>query len=261
MTTIAVVALVTVFLLTSIISVVTGSTSLITVPVMFQLGIDTRVAVATNMFALTFMSVGGALPFLRTKTIDRRRLAPLVGLTLVGSVIGAELVLVTSAHLLSLIIAIAMIAIVVFSLTKRDAGLAQTRAAPSRFAAGAGYAGTFALGIYGGFFSGGYVTLLTAVYIALFNMTFLEAVAITKVINIFSSAVATLIFMGRGLVDYRLGLVLGAVMFIGATIGARVALRMQNVWLRRIFLAAVIALALKTLLYDLAYPLIGQAPS
>jgi uncharacterized membrane protein YfcA len=255
------VVLIAAFLFTSIISVVTGSTSLITVPVMFQFGIDARVAVATNMFALTFMSVGGALPFLRARTMNRKRLAPLVGLTLVGSVIGAELVLVTSAHLLSLIIAIAMIAIVVFSLTKRDAGLAPPRAAPSRFAEGAGYAGTFALGIYGGFFSGGYVTLLTAVYIALFQMTFLEAVAITKVINIFSSGAATLIFMARGLVDYRLGLVLGAVMFIGATIGARVALRMQNVWLRRIFLAAVIALALKTLLYDLAYPLIRQAPS
>jgi uncharacterized membrane protein YfcA len=252
LTTIALVVLIAVFLLTSIISVVTGSTSLITVPVMFQFGIDARVAVATNMFALTFMSVGGALPFLRAKTINRKRLAPLVGLTLVGSVIGAELVLVTSAHLLSLIIAIAMITIVVFSLTKRDAGLVQLRAAPSRFAEGAGYAGTFALGIYGGFFSGGYVTLLTAVYIALFQMTFLEAVAITKVINIFSSAVATLIFMGRGLVDYRLGLVLGAVMFIGATIGARVVLRMQNVWLRRIFLAAVIVLALKTMLFDVA---------
>jgi uncharacterized membrane protein YfcA len=241
-----------VFLLTSMISVVTGSTSLITVPVMFQFGIDARVAVATNMFALTFMSVGGALPFLRAKMINRKRLAPLVGLTMVGSVIGAELVLVTSAQLLSLIIAIAMIAIVVFSLTKRDAGLAQIRAAPSRFAEGAGYAGTFALGIYGGFFSGGYVTLLTAVYVALFQMTFLEAVAITKVINIFSSAVATLVFMGRGLVDYRLGLVLGMIMFIGAMIGARVVLRMQNVWLRRLFLAAVIGLALKTILFDVA---------
>jgi uncharacterized protein len=58
--------------------------------------------------------------------------------------------------------------------------------------------------------------------------------------------------MMPGLVDYRLGLVLGAVMFVGATIGARVVLRMHNMWLRRIFLAAVIALALKTLLFDVA---------
>ena len=245
-----IIVLIIVFLLTSIISVVTGSTSLITVPVMFQVGIDPRGAIATNMFALTFMSAGGALPFLRTGAIDRSRLPWLIGLTIVGSALGAMLVLVTPAQAVPLIVSLAMIAIVVFSLVKRDAGIERSQGAPSRLAEYAGYAGTFALGIYGGFFSGGYVTLLTAIYIALFRMTFVEAVAITKVINIFSSAVATLIFMGRGLVDYRLGLVLGAVMFIGATIGARATLRISNTWLRRIFLTAVIILALKTLIYD-----------
>jgi uncharacterized membrane protein YfcA len=63
--------------------------------------------------------------------------------------------------------------------------------------------------------------------------------------------VATLIFTWRGLVDYRLGIVMGSVMFAGAFVGGRVALRLSNAWLRRIFLTAVIALALKGLLYDL----------
>jgi len=54
--------LIAVFLLTSIVSVVTGSTSLITVPVMIQLGIE-ALAVATNMFALIFLSVEEWLHF------------------------------------------------------------------------------------------------------------------------------------------------------------------------------------------------------
>jgi uncharacterized protein len=41
-----------VFFATSCVSVITGSTPLITVPVMFQFGIESRTAVATNMFAL-----------------------------------------------------------------------------------------------------------------------------------------------------------------------------------------------------------------
>ena len=44
--------LVAVFFLTSVISVVTGSTSLITVPVMIAFGVEPHVAVATNMLAL-----------------------------------------------------------------------------------------------------------------------------------------------------------------------------------------------------------------
>ncbi len=56
--------------------------------------------------------------------------------------------------------------------------------------------------------------------------------------------------MWQGLVDYRLGIVLSAAAFVGAIVGARVALKMNNLWLRRISLASVIGLALKTLLYD-----------
>jgi uncharacterized protein len=58
-----------IFFLTNIVSVVTGSTSLITVPTMLQFGIEPRSAVATNMFALTLMSVGGSLSF-RGKNCD-----------------------------------------------------------------------------------------------------------------------------------------------------------------------------------------------
>src|SRR5690606_6298929 len=106
-------------------------------------------------------------------------------------------------------IAFFMLAMVVFSLLNPRAGLVAT-AAPSRSAVLGGYVVTFLLGIYGGFFSGGYVTLLTAAYVALFGMAYIEAVATTKVINIFSSLVATAVFIQQGLVDFEWGLLLGA---------------------------------------------------
>lgn len=117
---------------------------------------------------------------------------------------------------------------------------------------------TFLLGIYGGFFSGGYVTILTAVYVTVFRFTFVEAIATTKLMNVFSSAVATGVFMWHGLVNYRLGLVLGATMFIGALAGARFAIRIGNLWLRRIFLTAVWILGLKALVFDVFW---GRASS
>ena len=97
----------------------------------------------------------------------------------------------------------------------------------------AGYVATFILGIYGGLFSGGYVTILTAVFVAMFHMSFLEAIATTKLINIFSSGIATLVFMRRGIVDYRLGLILGVTMFVGALLGGRFGRRLGNLWLRQ----------------------------
>ena len=111
-----------------------------------------------------------------------------------------------------------------------------------------GYLLTFALAVYGGLFSGGYVTMLTAVFVFLFGLNFLQAVATTKVLNVFSSLVATVIFAIRGVVDYRLGLILGTTMFLGAIIGGQIALRLSAVWLRRVFVAAVFALAAKILI-------------
>ena len=69
------VALIVIFFLTSVIGVVTGSNSLITVPAMLAFGIEPRVALATNMFGLMFMSLGGMLPFLGSGAFDRRRLS------------------------------------------------------------------------------------------------------------------------------------------------------------------------------------------
>src|SRR5215813_13805353 len=97
MTLIQEVGLVILFFVTSFIGVVTGSNSLITVPVMFQFGIDPRVAVATNMFGLTFMSVGASIPFFRQGTVDLKRTWPLIGLTLLGSALGALLAVIMSA--------------------------------------------------------------------------------------------------------------------------------------------------------------------
>jgi hypothetical protein len=114
-----------------------------------------------------------------------------------------------------------------------------------------GYVFTFLLGIYGGFFSGGYITILTAVYVAFVRLSFLEAIATTKLINVVSSAIATGVFIWHGLVDYLLGLILGVTAFVGALVGARLAIRVGNEWLRRIFYTAVWLLGLKVLFFDL----------
>ena len=246
MTLISEVILIILFFVTSFIGVVTGSNSLITVPAMFQFGIDPKVAVATNMFGLTFMSIGASIPFLRRGTVDLGRIWPLIGLTLVSSAIGALLAVVMSAGSLKLTISAAMIVVALFILFRRNVGVEVPRSVSTKSAI-LTYVLAFLLGVYGGLFSGGYVTMLTAALVAFFGMTFSEAIASTKVINIFSSLVATAVFMWQGLVNYPLGILLSVTMFIGAYAGAHYAAKMNDVWLRRIFIVTVILLAIKTL--------------
>jgi uncharacterized membrane protein YfcA len=249
MTNLDLIILVLLFFLTSIVGVVTGSNSLITVPVMFQFGIDEKVAVATNMFGLTFMAIGGTIPFARQGSFKVRPLLPLVLLTIVGSALGAALVGLITNQAIKIIVSVAMIAVSIFTVVRHpratsngDGALQGTRSFSLLV-----LVCTFALAIYGGLYSGGYVTILTAMLVAFAGMTFTESVAATKLINVFSSGIATLVFMWQGLVDYTLGAVLAVAMFAGAFVGAHYATKMNEVWLKRIFLTAVLLLAIKTL--------------
>ena len=121
--------LMTVFALTAFVSVVTGGTSLVTVPVLMQFGIDPHVAVATNMLTLIFLSLGGIVPFLKRELVPRKRLPALIGLTLVGSTLGALLVLAVPAGAMPVVVGVAMIAVAIFSMARSSASMAGSSAA------------------------------------------------------------------------------------------------------------------------------------
>lgn len=254
------IVLISVFFFTSIISVVTGSTSLITVPAMMLFGIEPKSAVATNMLALVLMSAGGTLSFRGKNVIDRRRAPPLIALTFIGSIMGAFAIILVPSRILPVVVSVLMVIVVLFSLFSQGADTTPPEKQKTYCGTGSsGYTATFILSIYGGFFSGGYITFLTAAFVGFFNMTFTQAIATTKLVNIISSLSATIVFAYSGLVDYRLGIILGFVMFVGAFIGGRLALKLNNLWLQRIFLAAVIALALKIAFHDfLLKTLVGK---
>src|SRR3984957_4607740 len=220
---------------------------------MSAFGVEPHVAVATKMMWLFFMSGGGSLPFSRKGVVERRLLPLAITLTVVGSGVGALLLLRIPTRALQLTISVAMIAVAAFSLAKQERGTTQRLVSSASQASG--YVATFVLAVYGGFFSGGYVTTLTAVFVLLFGLTFLQSVATTKIINFFSSLLATMIFTSHGIVDYRLGAVLGFAMFLGAVIGGHVAMRLPAVWLRRIFVVAVVALAA-----NMAFAFIRSSP-
>jgi uncharacterized membrane protein YfcA len=82
---------------------------------MFQFGIDARTAVATNMFALTFMSFGGTLPFLKSKVMDRTILPVLIALTVAGSILGALLLLIIPARIVPIFVSFAILGLAVWA--------------------------------------------------------------------------------------------------------------------------------------------------
>ena len=76
-------------------------------------------------------------------------------------------------------------------------------------------------------------------------MMFRESIAATKRMDLFPSShrSRSCNIAWRGIVDFKLGVILGLVMFDGGVLGGSIALKMNTAWLRRIFIVAVLALA------------------
>lgn len=234
----------------SIFSVSVGGTSLITVPLLVSLGMVSRNAVATNMFALIFLSLSGAIGLRREIRKDKYKIFVfLCVLTVIGSLIGANLVLAIDPDILKKVIAIMICILSGSFFLKKSLGIQESEEKISKARFAIGTLAIFILGVYGGFFSGGYVTLLSYVLVLTFGLSFLQVAFITKIFNVFSSLAACAFFYYHGLIDFSVGIPLAFSMSLGALLGSKLAIQKGNIWVRNLFLIAVVLFAVKLLFF------------
>jgi uncharacterized protein len=236
-------------LATAIVGVITGGNSLVTVPVMIMVGFEPRAAVATNMFALCFMTLAATVRFARERYETRGVTVPLAIITGVTSAAGAALTVALPERAVKTMIAVSLGVMILFLAARPNFGAAPAEVTPARRAVG--WALATVLGVYGGLYSGGYTTLLTFVCVALFGVPLLGAVGLTKLVNFVSCVAATIVFFRAGAVELRTGLAMGAAMAAGGYIGAALAIKRGHGFVRVMFLVTVALLTIKVV-YDLA---------
>jgi uncharacterized membrane protein YfcA len=232
----------------SIFSVTVGGTSLITVPLLIWLGVDPRTAVATNRFGILFLSSSGALTFARGMKIPRPRLVMIHAIPVVaGSTLGAAFIMSTPEKLIKIVIAVATIAISLLLVFKREVGITAFKGSISSKQLAASLIGIFPLAVYGGFFGGGFATLITYLFVFVLGFSFLEGAAATRLVSIFLTAAASIYLAYRGAIDFPLGLALAAGYVLGARLGARMAMKRGSRWVKALFIIAAIALSARLL--------------
>lgn len=241
-----IVLLMVMMLVTGAVGAITGGNSLINVPLMITAGMSPRQAVATNMFAVMFMTISATARFARAGMLRGRLLLPLALITVVTSAVGAQIAVKLPEGVVKIVVGISMAALVLFIALYRRS----QPPAPSRGRRMVGFIGTTVLGFYGGFFSGGYTTLMTVLCTVCFSLTMMESVAVTKPINLVSCAAASVVFFAGGIIDWRVGLPLAGANLVGGWLGAHAALKGGDRFVRILFLGTVAALALKLIVWD-----------
>ncbi|MCB1542713.1 MAG: TSUP family transporter [Rhodoblastus sp.] len=224
---------------------IAGGGGLLTVPALMLAGLDPVSAIATNKAQGAASALSSALAFAHAKMVDWRAAAPVALVAGAASIFGALSISHIDRRALealapALLVAIALYFLLAPRLSDRDA---RARVGPALFAA------TVAplVGFYDGVFGPGAGSFYMIGFVSLLGYGVLRATAHTKIANAASNIGSLGLYAATGAVLWPVGLAMAVFAFLGAQIGARLAMRLGARLIRPLLVVVACAMALKLL--------------
>jgi uncharacterized membrane protein YfcA len=225
---------------------IAGLASLISYPALLATGLPPVTANVTNTLALVLNSVGSVSASRPELKGQGRRLLPLAVAAVLGGAVGAVLLLLTPSsafeRIVPFLIAGASAAILV-QRPPRELALEGAREHPVPRDPWWLALGTFAVGIYGGYFGAAAGVLLLAMYLLGTGESLPRGNAMKNVILGVANAVAAIGYIAFASVAWSAALPLAIGCLVGGRIGPRVVRRSPQAPLRRVIAVAGLALA------------------
>lgn len=223
------------------INTIVGSGTLITFPTLLFFGINPLAANVSNTLGLVAGGVTGAWGYRHELTGQAPSLRRLIPLSLVGSVIGAALLLVLPPSAFNAIVpALIALALVLVVLGPRiQAWAARDRHAQPAWHAPAMAGGVLLAGMYGGYFGAAQGVLLMGLFSALSAEPLQRLNGYKNVLALIVNFVAALLFVAfaREHVDWRVVALIAGGSFVGGVLGARIGRRIPPGVLRLLIVA------------------------
>ncbi|MEY4257444.1 MAG: hypothetical protein RJA56_345 [Pseudomonadota bacterium] len=216
-----------------VLNAVAGGGSFLTFPALVFTGVPPIVANATSALAVSPGYAGSTLGFkTELQALPRRRLQREMGISALGGVLGALLLLVTPASVfLGLVPALLLFATVLFAigprLAARSAQGAETSDSPWR------EPGLLVVAIYGGYFNGGLGILLMALYTLTGEGRIHTVNALKNLNSLVLSLLSVVAFVVAGVIAWPQGLAMMVAATAGGFWGARWSKRLPVLWVRR----------------------------
>jgi uncharacterized membrane protein YfcA len=228
-----------------VVDAIAGGGGLLTLPAILWMGAPPHVALGTNKGQSVFGSFAALVRFSRAGLVDPRRARVTFPLGLLGSLVGAALVLAIPSAALRPIVAVLLALAALFVGLRRPPAARLEDAPPPR--AGPLVAGAIALaiGAYDGFFGPGTGTFLIVAFVGLLGDGLARASAAAKVVNFASNLAAMALFAAKGAVVWRIALPMAAAQLAGGWVGAHLAVRRGDALVRRVVVLVAVAAAAK----------------
>jgi uncharacterized membrane protein YfcA len=224
-----------------LVDAIAGGGGLLTVPSLLAAGLPPQIALATNKGQASFGAVSSFASFWLRGGIDKKR-APLGFLCgLLGSLAGAQVLLLVRPEPLKPLVLVLLILAAAFVAWPRK----PSHGRPHDWAMIALAPVALVLGFYDGFFGPGVGSMLIVAFVLLFGDTLTRASGNAKVVNLASNLAALGLFATRGTVLWKIALPMAAANAAGAFVGARLAVKKGDRFVRVVVLVVVAALVLK----------------
>ena len=231
---------------------IAGGGGLITVPALLLGGLAPVEALATNKLQGLFGSGSATLHYASKGHVDLRRQLPSAALAFGGGIAGALLATVIPGDILRLFLPPVLVVIALYFALKPnmdDVDRAE-RVTPFLF----GVAVVPLVGFYDGVFGPGAGSFYMLAFVALAGYGVLKATAHTKLLNFSSNLGGFATFALAGAVSWKVGVLMGVAQFLGARVGAALAIRNGARLIKPLLVVVCVALAIR-LLWDPAHPL------
>jgi len=229
-------------------NVMAGGGSLIAMPVMIMTGMDPTIANGSNRVAILVQNISATAGFFKKGFSDFKLSLSLALCTLPGAIAGAYFGTIVPDVWFKRILAAIMIAILLLMVRgKRSVSAPLTTETPSSGRLLAAHLLMIAAGVYGGFIQAGVGFVFIAI---LHNVLRLDLVRVNMhkvfIIGVYT-IVALAVFAFSGAVDWLAGGSLAIGNAAGGWVGAHVAVRKGEKWIRIILYVALVALAINLL--------------
>ena len=225
----------------SVLNMVAGGGSFLTLPLLIFTGLPGAEANATNRVGVVAQNVSGVLGFHRHGVMDwafaRRAFLPCV----VGAAIGTWAALLVSDREFRRVLSIMMLAMTLFTLANPGRWRA---AAEGRLRTALSFFGFLVAGLYGGFIQAGVGFLILALT-SLLGLDLVRGNAVKVLLVLVQAAVSLAIFALSGKVAWGPGLALAVGSGLGSQVGVRLTVLRGHAWIQRVVTVTIVLFAVR----------------
>lgn len=225
---------------------IAGGGGLISLPVLFCIGMPPHLAFGTNKLQGMLGTLMATLKYYRHGYIALNKVSSGIVFGLAGGIAGSVAAQLLSSDFLRSIIPGLLSIIFIYTVCSPKLGRHDKPAKIRELTFYAVFG--FALSFYDGFFGPGTGSFWVFALTFLLGFNLIKATAYTKVFNLTSSFIAMVCFAIGSNIDYRIGLVMAAGQLIGGRLGAHLAISKGAKLIRPIFLT-VVSGTIATLVY------------